>query len=158
MPIFQFDSDEICFVITSYSIHYTKLYESIRWNYQAFIVPMLIPSAIYYVIQESSEHHWMAVMFIFFMLLMIGNANKFRQNQIEKLASLLQAKKANNELLLAQTKLQTLTQNMLEAQGIAHLGNWEWNMEDNSLFWSDEIYRIFGLTPQSFAATYEAFV
>lgn len=44
------------------------------------------------------------------------------------------------------------------AQRIARMGNWEWDIEKNELFWSDEIYRIFGLIPQEFGATYEAFL
>jgi len=44
-----------------------------------------------------------------------------------------------------------------EAQQITHLGNWEWNVADGSLTWSDEIYRIFGLEPQSTLPTYEKF-
>jgi PAS domain S-box-containing protein len=45
-----------------------------------------------------------------------------------------------------------------EVQRIAHLGNWDWNILTNELQWSDEIYRIFGLTPKEFGATYEAFL
>jgi two-component system cell cycle sensor histidine kinase/response regulator CckA len=45
-----------------------------------------------------------------------------------------------------------------EAQGIAHFGNWEWNIDTNQIWWSDEIYRIFGLAPNEFGATYEAFI
>ncbi|EIJ41352.1 signal transduction histidine kinase [Beggiatoa alba B18LD] len=33
---------------------------------------------------------------------------------------------------------------LAHAQAIAHLGNWEWDMTNNSMFWSDEIYRILG--------------
>lgn len=44
------------------------------------------------------------------------------------------------------------------AQGIAHIGSWEWDIVTGKLVWSDEIYRIFGLTPQEFAATYEEFL
>jgi PAS domain S-box-containing protein len=47
---------------------------------------------------------------------------------------------------------------LAEAQRIAHLGNWDWNIITNELHWSDEIYRIFGLTPQQFGATYDAFL
>jgi PAS domain S-box-containing protein len=47
---------------------------------------------------------------------------------------------------------------LTEAQRIAHLGNWDWDIVKNELVWSDEIYRIFGLTPQQFGATYEAFL
>ncbi len=47
---------------------------------------------------------------------------------------------------------------LAEAQQIAHLGNWEWDIVGNELYWSEEIYRIFGLLPQEFGATYEAFL
>ncbi|MHB0935434.1 MAG: PocR ligand-binding domain-containing protein [Armatimonadota bacterium] len=44
------------------------------------------------------------------------------------------------------------------AQAIAHLGSWELDLAENTLSWSDEVYRIFGLQPQQFGATYEAFL
>jgi len=44
------------------------------------------------------------------------------------------------------------------AQEIAQLGSWELDLVDNVLTWSDEVYRIFGLQPQEFGATYEAFL
>ncbi len=44
------------------------------------------------------------------------------------------------------------------AQRIARLGNWDWDIVGNGLYWSDEIYRIFGLSPQEFGATYDAFL
>ena len=44
------------------------------------------------------------------------------------------------------------------SQEIAHLGSWELDLRKNELVWSDEVYRIFGLMPQEFAATYEAFL
>jgi PAS domain S-box-containing protein len=50
------------------------------------------------------------------------------------------------------------TVSLNEAQHIAHLGSWEWDIVNDILSWSDEIYRIFGLTPQQFEATYEAFM
>ncbi len=34
-----------------------------------------------------------------------------------------------------------------EAQRIAHLGNWEWDLTTNEIWWSDEVYRIFGIVP-----------
>src|SRR6266404_4666507 len=35
-----------------------------------------------------------------------------------------------------------------EAQRVAHVGHWEWDLETDVVVWSDETYRIFGLTPQ----------
>jgi PAS domain S-box-containing protein len=47
---------------------------------------------------------------------------------------------------------------LVEAQRMAHVGNWDWDIIENTLWWSDEVYRIFGLEPQEFGATYEAFL
>ncbi|MFO7603705.1 MAG: PAS domain S-box protein [Gammaproteobacteria bacterium] len=47
---------------------------------------------------------------------------------------------------------------MNTAQAIAHFGSWDWDILTGQLAWSDEIYRIFGQPPQSFPATYDAFL
>jgi PAS domain S-box-containing protein len=44
------------------------------------------------------------------------------------------------------------------AEAIAHIGSWDWDIVSGELRWSDEIYRIFGQTPQAFGATYQAFL
>jgi PAS domain S-box-containing protein len=44
------------------------------------------------------------------------------------------------------------------AQRIAHFGNWDWNILNDELSWSDEIYRIFGLEPETTPLTYETFL
>ncbi|MFC1812639.1 PAS domain S-box protein [Thermodesulfobacteriota bacterium] len=45
-----------------------------------------------------------------------------------------------------------------KSQEIAHVGSWRLDLRKNDLYWSDEVYRIFGLPPQGFGATYEAFL
>ncbi len=47
---------------------------------------------------------------------------------------------------------------LADAQRIAHVGSWDWDIAGGRLWWSDEVYRIFGLTPQQFGATYDAFI
>ena len=58
----------------------------------------------------------------------------------------------------AEEALRESEQRLARAQEIAHLGSWELDLIQNKLVWSDEIYRIFGLKPQEFGATYEAFL
>ena len=45
-----------------------------------------------------------------------------------------------------------------KVQSMAHLGHWNLDFKTKTLVWSDEVYRIFGLEPQEFAATYESFL
>jgi len=45
-----------------------------------------------------------------------------------------------------------------EANRLARLGHWEWDIVGDTLTWSDEIYRIFGVRPGEYAPSYEAFL
>ncbi len=58
----------------------------------------------------------------------------------------------------AEASLRESEASLNKAQEIAHLGSWELDLVENRLSWSDEIYRIFGLKPREFGATYEAFL
>lgn len=62
-----------------------------------------------------------------------------------------EVKERTGALLSSEAKLE-------DAQRLARLGNWDWDIEKNSLWWSDEVYRIFGAEPRGFAATYEVFL
>jgi|GEM_PF-331179 len=44
------------------------------------------------------------------------------------------------------------------AEGIAHIGSWDWNISKGTMAWSDEIYRIYGLKPLEIQASYQAFL
>lgn len=63
-----------------------------------------------------------------------------------------------NDLKETQQALEESEQRLNRSQEIAHLGSWELDLVRNKLTWSDEVYRIFGLEPQQFGATYEAFL
>ncbi len=47
---------------------------------------------------------------------------------------------------------------LAEAQKMAHIGNWEWDILTNKAYWSEEIYRIFGLNLQELAPTYNEYL
>ncbi|HPO49236.1 MAG TPA: PAS domain S-box protein [Spirochaetota bacterium] len=51
-----------------------------------------------------------------------------------------------------------LNKKLEEAQRIAQLGNWELDFVNNKLSWSEEIYKIFGVTPQDFKGDYDSFL
>jgi PAS domain S-box-containing protein len=46
---------------------------------------------------------------------------------------------------------------LAEAQSVAHVGSWQWEVPSNSLWWSEELYRIYGI-PKDTAAHYETFL
>ncbi|MFO7555171.1 MAG: PAS domain-containing protein [Desulfobacterales bacterium] len=83
--------------------------------------------------------------------------------QLEKRA--LELKKLNNDLKVeinerkqVEAVLRESERRLKRSQEIAHLGSWELDLTSNELTWSDEVYRIFGMEPKEFGATYEAFL
>lgn len=62
---------------------------------------------------------------------------------------------AQSQLL---SKLQESEALHKQAQALTHIGNWSWNISTNEIAWSDEMYRIYGLHPQSETITFERFM
>ena len=58
----------------------------------------------------------------------------------------------------AETALRRSEGILERAQQIAHVGSWEWNLLDNSVFWSGQMYRIFGYEPGEIEASKEALI
>jgi PAS domain S-box-containing protein len=52
-------------------------------------------------------------------------------------------------------KLRQSEGQLAEAQRLAHIGSWNWDLQNNTLTWTEEHYRIFGLDPQEYTPTYE---
>lgn len=55
-------------------------------------------------------------------------------------------------------ELQKSEARLINAQRISSLGNWEWRREKDEIYWSDGVYRIFGLVPQTDILTYGMFL
>lgn len=70
-------------------------------------------------------------------------AMAFRNAQLKR-----EFDRRQGELLASAQRLQT-------AERIARVGNWQYTVADATIQWSDEVYRIFGIAPQSRAVTYE---
>jgi PAS domain S-box-containing protein len=49
--------------------------------------------------------------------------------------------------------LERIQKRLIEAHELAHLGDWEFDVAKNNIYWSDEIYRIYGFKPQAFVPT-----
>jgi PAS domain S-box-containing protein len=54
-------------------------------------------------------------------------------------------------------ELATSETRMREAQALAHIGAWHWDVESDVVTWTDEMYRIYGVQPGSFAATRDGY-
>ena len=62
------------------------------------------------------------------------------------------------ELEKAYKSLKESEEGLAESQRMAHIGNWDWNLVTGKVCWSEELYRIFGRSPQESGATYDEFL
>jgi two-component system cell cycle sensor histidine kinase/response regulator CckA len=74
----------------------------------------------------------------------------------DELEQRVQARTA--ELQAAYDHLVTSDAQLKEAQELAHVGSWVWNVADNSEWWSEELYKICGTDPESFTPNFGAFM
>ncbi len=66
-------------------------------------------------------------------------------------------KERTAELEKAYKSLKESEKGLAEAQKMAHIGNWDWNIVTNEIYCSDELYRIFELNPQEISTNSDAF-
>ena len=55
---------------------------------------------------------------------------------------------------LLRQRSERLVELLGEAQGVAHIGSWEWHVPSDEVAWSRELYRLYGLKPGGFPADY----
>ncbi|MCB0197356.1 MAG: response regulator [Anaerolineae bacterium] len=89
----------------------------------------------------------------------MSTSRKTKQQLLEEIELLKQRVRAL-EALEAEHKqvvdaLRQSERNLADAQRIAHLGSWEWNVQTGETLWSDEFFRICGVEPQSFVPSYD---
>ena len=69
-----------------------------------------------------------------------------------------EAQSLSEELEEAQAELRGRAESQLaEAQALARLGSWEWDIEHDKLTWSDEMYRLYGFEPGSVEIDYQRY-
>ncbi len=67
-------------------------------------------------------------------------------------------KERTAELEKAYNSLKESEKGLAEAQKMAHIGNWDWDLITGEVYWSEELYRIFGRNPQESGAIYDEFL
>ncbi len=58
----------------------------------------------------------------------------------------------------SELRLRRSEQLMVDTQGVAHLGTWEWDISEPTAEWSDQLYQIYGLTREQYTPSYEAYL
>ncbi|RSL19014.1 PAS domain S-box-containing protein [Edaphobacter aggregans] len=77
-----------------------------------------------------------------------GSDSSGNREYIGVVSDITERKRAEDERQALSRDLQESNARLEEAQRVAHVGYWEWDLATGEVIWSDETYRIFGLRPQ----------
>ena len=58
----------------------------------------------------------------------------------------------------ALARLEESERALAEAQRLARIGSWEWDVLEDRVTWSDALHHVFGVAPSSFGSTYEDYL
>jgi PAS domain S-box-containing protein len=67
-------------------------------------------------------------------------------------------KERTEELEKAYESLKESEKGLAEAQKMAHIGNWDWDLITGEVYWSEELYRIFGRDPKKLAPSFNEYL
>ena len=118
-------------------------------------VGMLDPTSVYN--HEGAWEEpwkWAAIHAAFVSAASIANIAAWRLNEdvrAETRAAYREARANADELRKGQILL-------TEAEELAELGSWEWDLETNDVTWSSQLYRVFGVEGGDFEPSYERFL
>ena len=132
----------------SQSRHFDALYSSAFGFGSRQYVLLTAPNEKYYRVHRGWQSWWVLAMGAFGTsllgaLLLLGTGYTARV--------VAQVNEKTRELQDSEARLN-------RAQHSAHVGNWELDLLNGALYWSDEIYRMFEIDPSGFEASYEAFL
>ncbi|MCC4770748.1 PAS domain S-box protein [Methanosarcina sp. DH2] len=86
----------------------------------------------------------------------IKEAEAKSKETLDNLEKLVEERTA--ELKTAYKLLKENEKGLAEAQKMAHMGNWEWDIAADKAYWSEEMYRIFGRDPKKGAPPYNEYL
>ena len=91
-----------------------------------------------------------------------GARTELERRVQERTAALVEANEALKAVLAqherAELELRQQRVHLLEAQRLANLGSWVWDVAENRVTWSDTLFDIFGVRADAFAGTFEGFL
>lgn len=85
------------------------------------------------------------------------NASVYRDAN-DNVVGIFAAARDISERIKSEEALKNKTQQLVEAQQLAHIGSWEWDVMANTINWSDELYRIFGLSQKESSTDYASYL
>jgi len=115
-----------------------------------FIIPSLLSLIVHLVAEGSRITITMGSMTAFFLLFSVIIARRLNRNFMENV-------RLRIALHEREIRISDIAARLNEAQRLAHVGSFDWNLVTGELKWSDEHFRLWGYEPGKIIPDYEVF-
>lgn len=131
---FRFGFQETAFAAATYAVAYLAMLGLLG---ELFLRPVDVLVRVVYIFLASAMGYVVS-----------REVSEQTESRLRMQDLMLAAQRAEAQVREAKTRLE-------EAQRIARLGSWEWDLGTNRVVWSDEMYRIYGYKPGGFPVNFE---
>lgn len=94
---------------------------------------------------KNGGHRWLLDQFI-----VMKDNNGQAIARIGSVSDITESKQMEDALKVIEVNKTDLLRKLSEAQQSSKIGSWDWNLGSGKVWWSDELYRIFDLDPETF--------
>lgn len=115
---------------------------------QSYVVLVLLPMLFRLLLQGGRDYYLLAMMVCLFMVFVL----KVGRDQSRNLELSIRHRFENVELL---ENLKRVNQQLAMAQRAAQAGIWEWDVAENRMIWTNELFFLFGLDPHTSTPAYD---
>jgi len=122
-----------------------------RISIYGFLLPALLPLIVRFGLESGEHASAMGLMTALFLIAIAMNAAYAGRSLIDNIRLRINASKQEQVLRDSEARLK-------QAQQSAHVGNWEMDLVNNKLYWSDEIFRIFEIDQNRVTPSYDGFL
>ena len=128
-------------------------------HYVPIILPLVLaPICIVLLLEQQPASNWLAIMILIYAFFLFNVAYTLQKTHLENIVLRIQSTQREEETRLAEKKRRINEARLAEAETIAHMGSWEWDIASNKMYWSKETFRILGVNPNHTQATLETFL
>ena len=136
----------------------TTVFFSASYPPRAQVVLLLLTFGCYFLAIRMSEEHFVAATFVmrFGVLAALTYISSFLSREL--IDQNVELESSSRRHAAAEERLGQSEADLAEAQEVACLGSWSWDIQRNRITWSDQLFRIYGIAPEEFTGDFETLV
>jgi len=123
-----------------------------------FLPLILMPACIMLFLEQSRVATALAIVYILYALFLIYNALSDYKSHLTNIRLRIQSKHHEANMYQAKKRMRINEARLMEAEKIAHMGCWEWDITSNDMYWSKETFHIFEAEPKQLRPTLDTFL